>query len=291
MFKHTTMTSLHLAGALALTFAGAGCLSAPEDQTGAELEGIGQSLELVHTIDEGNGHTLEFYDAGDGAVAVKEEFFASDSARLDRVPDGNYSLAELYRRVRPSGEIPQGILSADVHAKSVLARLEKLHAERPEFQMPTQSQVGERLRAPAGAGDVEVRNDAVVSCSADLFGDQWGKQWWIANFCQWWDGFGSCSSGFTTVSHVENVGTISASWGGGKFWQYKQFEGDFNVAGKFKIYRTGFPYPTAQVFGEGPVNPRKVVIWNISGGSSWQTNHASGSSPCGHAMDAVVWCS
>lgn len=287
MIKHT-MTSLHLAGALALAFTGAGCLSAPDDETADDLEGIGQTAKLVHTIDEGNGHTLEFYDAGDGQVAVKEEFFAADHARLDRVPDGNYTLAELYRRVRPTGEVPASILSTDVHAKSVLARLEKLRAERPEFRMPAPAELTEKLGAAPGG--VELKQGAVVSCSADLFGDRWGAQWWIDNFCQWWDGFSHCTSGFTKVSHVENVPTISASWSGGKFWQYKQFEGDFNVAGKFKIYRTGYPYPTPNVFGQGAVNPRKVIIWNISGGSSWQTNHASGSSPCSHAMDAVVWC-
>jgi hypothetical protein len=292
MNTHAKKFSIHLAGALALAFSGAGCIGVSDEPAPEELEGVGETAKLVYTLDQGNGHTLEFYDAGDGQIAVKEELFVGDALLLDKMETRNYTLEELYRHVRPSGEIPRSILDTDIHAKAVLGRLETLRVTRPDFRLPGATPAaGTTSVDSTKSSEVELAQGAVVSCSSDILGDNWGAQWWIDNFTRWWDNPNShCTSGFTTTRHGENWGNVHLEWGGGNYWQYKQLEGDHQTSGQFKIYRTGFPYPTAKVFGQGPVAPRKMVVWNISGGMSWQTNHASGSSPCGHLMWTQVWC-
>jgi hypothetical protein len=279
--KNTISIPRPRAVALALALAAVAC-EGVQDDAPAEPPATKTTAHLVHTIDQGNGHLLEFYDLGDGLVGVKEELDKGDRPLLDKLPDGNHTLADLYRRVRPGQAIPAAIVDADVRAAADVARLKARYAASPTLLDP----------APPSAPGSELAQiqQAATSCSSDLFGDRWGEQWFLANFGWSLEDNLRCTHGFTQWKHLLNVGSAHASRAGGSWWQYKQFEGDFNVAGKAKIYRSGFPYPTFVVSWQGDVKPRKVLWWNISGGVSWQTNHASGSSPCGHLMNAVMWC-
>ena len=119
-------------GYLALAMAGAGCVAAADDGASMEPPEVEMTAKLVHTVDQGNGHTFEFYDMGEGQIGVREEYDLGDKGMLAALPIGEYSLADLYRHVRPSDPMPAAILGADAHAADILSRPQKIYAAVPQ---------------------------------------------------------------------------------------------------------------------------------------------------------------
>jgi hypothetical protein len=270
---------------LALALSGAGCVSGPDEGPTADQPAEEMMAKLVHSIDKGNGHTIEFYDLGDGQTGTKEQYVFGDTSLIDDLPRGKYSLADMYRHVQPQGEVPQAIVSADARAAAFLANPQphrdltaRVAASSKETSQPPLDPSISTVQAPLAA-----------NCSADLFNDRWSAQWFVDNFCQNWQ-YDCNGSGFPRILHAENT-VGSQSWAGGYWnWMYRQFEGDFNVAGSANIYRDGWGLAAAIRIWSGKVPPRNVLTWNIGGGLSNQTNHADGNSPCGHQGHVMIWC-
>src|SRR5713101_7334552 len=170
---------------LALALSSVGCSSAVGD--GSQVEGDDVATEtskLVHSFDAGNGHTVEFYDFGEGQVAVKEQYLIGDKPLLDNTTALEAAtLADMYRHVRAGGSVPEAIVAADLHAADTLSKPQVIHTLPP------------RPAAQADLGKVE---QAATSCSADLFGDNWGAQWFIDNYGSEWNY--NCSDAFVQVN-------------------------------------------------------------------------------------------
>jgi hypothetical protein len=260
---------------LALALSSVGCSVAAGDGSQEQGDDVAtETSKLVHSFDAGNGHTVEFYDFGEGQVAVKEQYLIGDKPLLDNTAALEAAtLADMYRRVRAGGSVPEAIVAADLHAADTLSKPQVIHTLLPS------------PAAPADLGKVE---QAATSCSADLFGDSWSAQWFIDNFGSLWNY--NCGGDFVNVNQVTNQPSTH-SWAGGKYvWLWKGFEGDFNVAGSFYIYRNGFGLPANIPIATGTIPPRNVVAWTIRGGWNSQTNHVTSKSTCGHAGMAQVWC-
>jgi hypothetical protein len=267
---------------LALALGGAGCVGVPDDAATAPAPTEEMTAKLVHSIDQGNGHTFEFYDMGDGQIGVKELYEVGDKGVLAQLPGGKYSLSDLFRAVRPGERIPAAILAADLHAEDVLSKPQVIHTAAPGTV--------EAKAIDSDPGIEKAQSALAAGCSADLFGDNWSAGWFVTNFCNEL-GYTCPDVGFPRLVHAENL--FSDDWwrdGGGAKWLYRHFEGDFNIAGTAKIYRTGFGLAAPVIAWAGSVPPRHVLDFTVGGGWSNQQNHGSGKSPCGHDGSVVVWC-
>jgi hypothetical protein len=259
---------------LVAALGGVGCAGADGSQVQEQDESVAETSKLVHSIDVGNGHTLEFYDFGEGQVGIKEQFAMGDTPLLDNdAALQTLTLEDMYRHVRPGSLVPAGILSADAHAADTLSKPQVIRTKLPAL-----------LAQP----EVAKVQSAASNCSADLFNDNWSAQWFVDNFAQLW--LYNCGGDFVNVNHAENL-TLAQAWAGGKYvWLWKAFNGDFNVSGSFVIYRNGFGLPANIPLGNGSIPPRNVVQWTIRGGWNNQTNHADNRNSCGHAGYAQIWC-
>jgi hypothetical protein len=264
---------------LVLALGGAGCSAAVGDDPEVQEEGVGvESSRLVHSIDVGDGHTLEFYDFGEGQVGIKEEYAMGDKPLLDdAVALEASTLADLYRRVSPETLVPAAIVAADAHAADTLSKPQKVYETLPERAAPAEEEVG-------------TVQSAVVSCSPDHFNDNWSAQWFIDNFGSLWNYNCTGVTGFVNVNRATNLTKTDYYAGGSYSWLWRAFEGDFNVSGSFSIFRNGFGLPANIPLASGSIPPRKVVAWTIKGGWSNQVNHATSRSGCGHAGAAQAWC-
>jgi hypothetical protein len=259
---------------LVAALAGVGCAGADNSQVQEQDEAVAETSKLVHSVDVGNGHTLEFYDFGEGQVGIKEQFVMGDKPLLDDdAALQTLTLEDMYRHLRPGTSVPAAILGADAHAADTLSKPQVIRTKMP---------------APAPQPEVAKVQSAASTCSTDLFNDNWSAQWFVDNFAQFY--LYDCGGGLVGVNHAENR-TATQYWAGGKYvWLWKAFEGDFNVSGSFVIYRNGFGLPANIPLGSGTIPPRNVVQWTIRGGWNNQTNHADSKSFCGHAGAAQIWC-
>jgi hypothetical protein len=260
---------------LALALGGVGCSGAGGDGSQVQGEDVDtEASKLVHSIDAGNGHTLEFYDLGEGQVGTKEQYVIGDKPLLDDAVElEGRTLAETFRYVRPDSLVPEAIVAADAHAADTLSK--------PQVIRPM-------LPKPAASEEEVGMVQSAAGCSLDLLNDNWSAQWFAANFGEWTNY--NCGGDFVNTLHAENQPSTWAKAGGKYVWLWKGFEGDHNVSGSFVIYRNGVGLPANLPLGSGSIPPRNVVQWTIRGGWDSQTNHADSKSWCGHAGYAMVWC-
>jgi hypothetical protein len=253
---------------------GVGCAGADGSQVQEQDEAVAETSQLVHSIDVGNGHTIEFYDFGEGQVGIKEQFAVGDKPLLDNdAALQTLTLEDMYRHVRPGSLVPAAIHAADAHAADTLSKPQVMRTKLPAF-----------LAQP----EVAKVESAASNCSADLFNDNWSAQWFVDNYAQLW--LYNCGGDFVNVNHAENL-TLAQAWAGGKYvWLWKGFNGDHNVSSSFVIYRNGFGLPANVPLASGSIAPRTVAQWTIRGGWNSQTNHADSRNSCGHAGYAQVWC-
>jgi hypothetical protein len=114
-------------------------------------------------------------------------------------------------------------------------------------------------------------------CSGDLLSDGWGGQWFKDTQC-----LSMCDRMYFPECN-SNWGWADIPAARSDYIKYRQFEGDFSVAGQMSAYVTGPPYPAPHYFWTVSVPPRNVLTSTFSGGGvSWQTIHYAGESPCGH---------
>lgn len=286
--------------ALAASLLGTGCLEGADAGEPAAVAPEAESGKLVHKLDQGNGHTIEFYDLGNGLLGVREEMDPTDHATLQN-PEGSTTLAQLYRSVRAAGPIPEAIVAADAHSARMAKRLEELSAANggtgasaevaPGPAAPVSPSPSATPARVSGDPEVELTQGAqTLSCSADFFKDNWGAKWWVQNFGLFWEGKAPSCDGFWNVDHVENWGSAQYFFHGGPK-QYKQLEGDFNVPGR-TIIKTKEILPGApwRVSIDASITPRKMSVWNFINPSVFVDYKIEGYSPCNHLMTAFVYC-
>jgi hypothetical protein len=275
--------------ALAASLLGTGCLEGADADAPEAIAPEAETAKLVHELDEGDGHTLEFYDLGYGLLGVKEEMEPTDHAKLKTL-EGTTTLSQLYRSVRAAGPIPEAIVAADDHSARTAKRLEALRAASG-VKAPAEVAPAPASAISTAPDDVQLtQGAATATCSADYYKDNWGAKWWVNNFGLFWEGPAPKCNGFITVDHVENWGSAQYFFHGGPK-QYKQLEGDFNVAGR-TIIKTKEILPGApwRVSIDATVSPRKMSVWTFLNPSVFVDYKIEGYSPCNHLMTAFAYC-
>ena len=258
-----------LAGAL--LSAGAGCAS--DDDTGDVTEVIeGVNGELVYALEVSPGHSIQFFEFENGERAGVLEFSnMGDKALLDSVGKEDQSLAAVFGKLRPQQQVPSRILATD---QRVLQKRSLRQAIVPDPTWATAEATAPRTVLGQAANGI---SSAAATCSADLLNDGWGGQWFKDTQC-----LKMCDTMFFPECNA-NWGWADLTAAGSDYFAYRQFEGDFAVAGTMSAYTTGYPYPAPKYWWTVAVPPRKVLSSSFSGsGVSWQTNHFKGDSPCGH---------
>ena len=229
--------------------------------------------KLLHSIDLGPGHVVRFYDFGEGGLAVREEspidIERSGGARVLGSLEPIDTLADAFRRLQPGLAVPATILEAD-----------RIGATRPAIEPEAASRLPERPPVLSMPG-AEPETLAAQECSGDFFGDNWGAQWFLDNFCFRWRNSGQVACQTNQFSYDSGVFFQS------KGVQYQQFEGDFTVAGSQQGWHKScglFTCNWVLDFWE-PVPPRKVLGWR------WinKTIHILGGSPCNHLGFVIQW--
>jgi hypothetical protein len=248
---------------------------------------------LVHRYDVSPEHTVEFYDLGD-TYLISEEFPIGETSLV--VPlDSSLSLRESFRMLRPDVAVPPALDEAELRIAAVDKELRARADNDPTLAnsvidpLTGEARKVEDARAlPPEHGEAEqARGDGLstraLGCSADMFGDAWGAQWFKDNHCpEFFSGCGrDCGAlnRFDVIRHYANSNSL--------LWV--QMEGDFNLAGEMHGTRTGFPNPTPVPVWDKVVPPRMVVVHRRGSGGSG-TMHAYGSSPCGHAHVGLQLC-
>jgi hypothetical protein len=278
-------------GLLALTFSSVtGCSAGDGTPEEPSVEGRVNGT-LVHRYDVSPGHFIEFYDIGD-TYLISEEFPIGQESRVAPL-DSTLSMREFFHALRPGMAVPAEIDHADLRIAQVDEEIRRRAVNGPTLAssisdpLSGETLAGEGAATPAKpeipertAGDLSTR---ALGCSADLFNDAWGEQWFVDNHCPAY--FSGCGRDCGARNRYDVVRRYANS--NSLLWV--QMEGDFNLAGEMHGTRTGLLDPTPVWVWEKPVPPRKVVVHRRGSGGSG-TMHAYGSSPCGHAHVGLQLC-
>jgi hypothetical protein len=238
----------------------AGCLAREDVDVGSPATA---QPTLVYRDDVGNDHALEYHVLSRGVLAVRETMSSDDgeTSLLDKVGHAE-SLSAVFQRIHPDVATPQILVDAD---RDNAAQREQLASMPPPdisdlpANRPTQSS---------------------LTCSADFFGDNWGANWFLQNFCNA-GSFRECATNWGWFDNWHQT-----SWN-----SYRQFEGDFSNNGHISGYAW-----SCSVFGACSwlplvgydVLPRHVETWSITGASGGWVRFA-GTSQCGHLGVAFLW--
>jgi len=275
-----------LAAAMVLAAAGGACDGDASDDwmsTRPTEPTRGVYGTLLHEEVVGEQHTIEFFDVGNGMGLVRELMPAGQRAVLDNIDEGNRSLATYFRLVRPTTAVPATLLDADERALLTKAKLDRLVAQNPSAHTLAATAAPIEVEDPS---IVQVQSAETASCSADMFGDAWGAQWFRDNFCGL-NGV-TCTGGtFTTKVCDTNWSLKTVETDRGFIW--RQMAGDFNVPGHTKGWFKVPLFPQT-VLWDHDIAPRTVAIHAMTSGSSNITHAARGTDPCSHGHRVRIWC-
>lgn len=242
----------------------AGCLAGDDVDAGKPAPA---QPALLYRDDLGNDHALEYHVLGPAVLAVRETMSIDngETSLLDKVGHAE-SLTAVFQRIHPDVAVPQILVDADrdnVAQREQLAGMPLPEMSALPASRPTQSS---------------------LTCSADYFGDNWGANWFLDNFC-----------------NTGNFRECHTNWGWFDDWQptswnnYRQFEGDFSNNGHITGYYwtclwslfTGtdcFWIPSM----DHDLLPRHVENWTTTGSDGGWVRF-SGTSQCGHLGVAFLW--
>lgn len=271
---------VRLIGAVFTLVLGAGCSDGSEQpvlETDTD-EGYVNG-DLLHSIPIGENHVLEFYEFRDGQLAVRESQPIGSTSVLDGVRDAE-GLSSVFRRVRPEVVVPSAIIEAERRASKAPAMQETLDEAAPleEIRAEVEREALDREQAEP----VQTR---AATCSGDVLGDQWGADWFTQNHCNF-----ACSPGtWIDFSKCDTNWGYAFETARGNDWLYwRQFEGDFNVAGRIRAWSLK---PARVIHFDRVLPPRQMETWWYkNNGSSSTTNVFWGDSPCGHLGRNTIRC-
>jgi hypothetical protein len=219
----------------------------------------------------GPDHVVELYDFGTGGVAVRESYsIDGGDAPFVRTMGAIQSLAHVYKQLEPTASSPPAsIMEAD--------RVSALRRSEAVATPPV-------LPAPASPAEdpTSTVSAPLSTCSADLFGDGWGGDWFINNFCNQ-GSFRWCQKNW----YRANSGWFRDSW-----TTWRQLEGDFSNPGHItgehyeQHWYTFETYTSITVDFDYDVLPRHIEEW-VWNGSALSLVMAS--SPCNHLDVAMLW--
>jgi hypothetical protein len=163
----------------------------------------------LHTVELASDHLLNFWELSPGDVAVHESAPAGSKLRLAGLKT-EMSVLELYRQLAPeaaSESVPAALLEAARRAEARQIQEQRVEAEIARRGLQESPDLAASV--PLAAPESTPAPDAVQACSADRFGDLWGAQWFLDNFCN--EGFLWARWCPTNVGGAD-TGTRLANW-------------------------------------------------------------------------------
>lgn len=265
--KTNTMTKSVLAAFVAVAGGQlvAGCNTGEQDVPAApSATTTGIHGELLAKVEVSPGHSVDFYDYGDGAVGAHEVVDIGDEILMDKIQT-KPTLADIFKLAKPGAQVPRALIDAQTRADAYIRQHPKPAQLIDNNDLP--SKVVPSAATPVASGeDVGSVTSALTACSGDLLGDNWGAQWFLNNFCN--EGcFRDCPT---------NVG--SSNWNTTKDWfKWKVMAADFNVVAHTEGRHECGICASAELKWSYDIQPRKVDIHTMTSGYHWYTN---GSSRC-----------
>ena len=266
--------------------------AAPIAEPGERVKGVYGTM--LHRINAGPKHTIEFFQLDTGITAVREtlpidsgEQPLVDSTHRSESP---FSLAEVFRLLSPRQTVPDALLRADAESEMITNDV-RLFKGWPKFSPEPDSfglkQISTSLTSHANTVSAlsATASAATQSCSSDYYGDNWGADWFKQNYC---------NTGQAKTCWF-NIGWGNSTRSNFKWYSYRQMEGDFNIAGHATVsywlctgnFITG-TYCGWAVYWDEDIAPRTIQIWTL--GKDWSDGvRASGTSPCGHLDMATLY--
>lgn len=216
--------------------------------------------ELLATVQVSPGHSVDFYDYGDGAVGAHEVVDIGDEILLDKIKT-KPTLAEIFSIVKPGAAVPRALLDAQTRADTYNRRFPR-PAQAADDVLPTNSV--SPAATQVASSDVAARSSAVVSCSGDLLGDNWGAQWFLNNYCN--EGcFRDCP---TNVTYSD--WTTTKDW-----FKWKVMAADFNVTAHTSGSHECSICASWDLKWSYDIQPRKIDIHTMTSGYRWSTSASS----------------
>lgn len=291
-------TTIRLSTTLLLAAAVSACDVQPADTAGAPAPDATMSVvakappatkTLIHSMELGPDHKIEFYRLASGMTGYLETGAITDKLLLRDAKDMD-SLTKVFQKVAPERQVPAAIIDADRTANALELSRARQAAEvgappapegdlTPLPQAPTTSEP---------ADEISTRQSALklLICSADNLGDNWGRNWWLDNFC------------YTNRSAYRqcdaNIGTFVNNYKI-KHFNYTAFEGDFNEKGHTKAFSRFCSWNL--IYGwecwwfadfDFDVNPRRIGVAGYTAKDpAWV--RVESTSPCGHLGYVAGW--
>jgi hypothetical protein len=257
------------------------CGGAPENNGPENSGAIQQGAingQLLHSIDLGDAHQVDFWEFADGQFAAHETLSMDSASRgvLTKISGEtvSLSLSEIYRMVKPEAQaVPDVIANADLRAIAY-RETHPAPAITPPMKPPSDD-----LTRNSGILPTEAISSAgATGCSADAFGDNYGAQWFLDNFCNQ-GGFQWCLTNRTSG----DTGQRQSSW-----FKWNVMAPDFaltvNMSGGHWTCSPSIPIIGAcgWVYTEDfnhSVQPRQINSWVYSG-SGIREGYALGNASC-----------
>jgi hypothetical protein len=286
-------TTIRLSAALLLASAVSACDVQPTDTapTPAATSAVAKAPPsdakptLIHSEEIGPDHKVDFYRLADGLTGYLETGSASGSQLLRDAKDMD-SLAKVFQRIAPNRAIPSVLTEADRTAKEVEETRARMIAEGTMLAPPEGGPAATPALESADGVSTQQSDLKLLICSADAFGDSWGRNWWLDNFCY---------TNKSAYRHCEaNIGSFIQNYKI-KHFNYTAFEGDFNEKGHTKGYHWWCTWNL--IYGNDcfwvqdfdfDVNPRKIgTLGYTSKDPGWV--RVESTSPCGHLGVVAGW--
>jgi hypothetical protein len=240
---------------LALVGCGNAGLDSSEYEVSAPSDGVTSSSEaivngtLLETLDFGGGHKLEFYEFEHGQTGVHETQSIENARSLLKGIAGGSTLADVYRALKPEAEVPVALANADARSLEFV----DLIPEANESQ----------LLPVAAEQESNDENMIQKSCSADFFGDNYGEQWFLDNFCnegafRVCDGnvpskfFDKQSSSWLKWEVMAADFAVGASVRGGHYYKYCDCPWGCSLCASTERFKWDFSFP---------IQPRRIDGW------------------------------
>jgi hypothetical protein len=255
-----------------------GC-GGPSDESRSGVNNAGGASDdvihgnLLHSLELTPAHRIDFYEFADGQTALRETY-KTEGARAVLQPlsgKGLKTLAELYQHfAAPGTSVPSAIGEADVRAANL--QRSNYAPVRPVGRRVGRGATGDNVGRSSPADGLGQDRQAVLECSADLFGDNWGEQWFRNNYCE--PPIGTDNYCFTNDwVEVEEFTSCGLD--------YFQFEGDFDNGGSVRMAHESCSFFSCSFVEDwnGFVSPRDAFHWYYNYPGTWRV---TGKSNCGH---------
>jgi hypothetical protein len=288
----------------AVLLAATGCGSTPPANPGGEVVNASAPVtevpggriyaKLLHSVNPEPDHAVEFYEFKPGDYLMRETQSVDSKKPLLLDQAGkNATLVDVFRLAVPGAteaDVPDVLRQADKLAAVAMSKKTAVVARAPVSG--SADGVGTVAQAIGDDGsDPVIVPDPEQPCSADEFGDDWGAQWFLNNFCDALN-FRECDTNGRFFSSGEETTQNFIA---------KQMEGDFvnrgHTHGRNRTSQecegpwydpvcTDYYWETSWDFD---IQPRQTSAMQTTGGYPSAQRAAWGWSECGHGHHAWLF--